>query len=217
MTRLRTFTPLLLSICMAAPAFGQQSDTIFQDGFDGPAGCLNSAQRMQRLTVCYDANLSSCVTSDDVTQFTTIWGRTSASGQILPFPGQQVPVFFRNFDKAKYIAAEIDVPLNLPANQTGIFTHGGTLGDPNLTMSISPVCGDFIAESSLCVHADVNPESIMVPWRVPTYTGNQCVLTPGHTYYANIKVTNPALPNVTCNNGGRGNFCTISVQSNHTP
>lgn len=171
------------------------------------------------LTVCYDALFSSCAANADVTQFTNIWGRTTANGTISPFPGDQSPIFFRNFDKTKYIAAQVHVPATgLPTDQVGLFTHGGTFGGPNLTMAISATCGDFSPSAQYCLHADVNPEQVLVPWKVPTATGNYCALTPGQTYYVNIKVTNPTQSNPTCNGtAGTGNLCTISVQSNHTP
>lgn len=205
-------TYTLTLICSNSQGTAMSTPATTTSGSSGGGVC--PAGRQTTANVCYDAMFSSCVANDDITQFTTIWGRTSATGTIIPFPGAGTPVFFRNFDKTQYMAAEVQVPATgLSPSLTGFFTHGGTLGGPNLTMAISPTCGDFSPSAQYCLHTNVNPESILVPWKLPTATGNYCVLTPGQAYYLNIKVTDPSQPNATCS----GNSCVVSVISNVTP
>ena len=186
---------------------------------------VSGNQWQQRLTVCYDLNSTSCAPNEDVTEFSNIWGRTSASGKAMPFPGDQSTVFFKSFDKTKYVSAKIVVPsTGLTAANHGIFTHGGSNGGPNLTVAISELPGNFTPVNSQCLITNGNPESIVGAWKItPTSGGpspirNGCPLVPGHTYYLNIKATNPAAKNFSCNGvGGTGKLCTISVISNHTP
>jgi hypothetical protein len=54
----------------------------------------------------------------------------------------------------------------------------------------------------------------MAKWRLPTGTGNACVLTPGQEYYVNFKLTNP---NAVDTNDCDANICVISIVNNVTP
>ncbi|MGN6520642.1 MAG: hypothetical protein ACTHK2_14580 [Dokdonella sp.] len=177
-------------------------------------GC--PAGRQTTADVCYSYGLgSSCAAGADVTQFTSIWGRNAAGGPMIAFPGYQEFAVFKNLDKTKYIAAKIDVPLTgLDPVMSGIITHGETYPGPALTVAISPTCGDFSPTTSICLTTGTTGGQIAGKWKLPTATQtNGCVITPGQSYYINIKATNPAQTSSDCS----GNICKVTVQSNHTP
>ncbi|HEU4664808.1 MAG TPA: hypothetical protein VFS55_12345 [Dokdonella sp.] len=181
---------------------------------DSSEGC--PAGRQTTADVCYSYGLgSSCAAAADVTQFTSIWGRNAPNGAMLPFPGYQEFVVLKNFDKTKYIATKIDVPASgLDPLSSGIITHGETYPGPALTVAISPTCGDFSPTTSICLTSGTQGGQIAGKWKLPTATQtNGCVLTPGQSFYLNIKATNPAQTSSDCS----GNICKVTVQSNHTP
>lgn len=181
---------------------------------DTSEGC--PAGRQTTADVCYSYGLgSSCAAGADVTQFASIWGRNAVGASIIPFPGYQEFVVFKTFDKTKYLATKIDVPASgLDPVSSGIITHGETYPGPALTVAISPTCGDFSPTTSICLTTGTSGGQIAGKWKLPTATQtNGCVLTPGQSYYINIKATNPAQTSSDCN----GNICKVTVQSNHTP
>lgn len=183
---------------------------------DTSGGCLAPTSRQTTADICYSYGLgTSCIPGADVTQFNSIWGRNAPGSNAIPFPGYQEFVVLKTLDKTKYIAAKIDVPLTgLDLSSNGIITHGETYPGPNLTVAISSTCGDFNPSSSICAATGVSGGQIAGKWKLPTATQtNGCVLTPGQSYYLNIKATNPAQTSSDCS----GNICKVTVQSNHTP
>ena len=179
-----------------------------------PGAC--PAGRQTSATVCYNYNLapSTCMAAD-LTSFATLFQRNGPGKPLIDWPGYQEFVVIKTFDKTKYTALRIDVPLSgFPASQNGIITHGETFPGPLLDVAISTSCGDFNPPSTMCKATGVNGGSIAAKWKIPTATQtNGCVMTPGHSYYLNIKATHPEAPIAGCG----GNSCPTTIVSNHTP
>lgn len=175
------------------------------------------AGRQTQATICYQYTTAgnSCAVNSDVTKFENIWGRYwinsgSISSPPQLFPGVNYYAVIANLNANGYIAAKFTMPAGLPSNQLGILSHGETLAGPNLTMSISPSCGDFAPSPPICLYTDRGPPSAIGKWK-PTSNNAAvaCPLTPGQTYFMNLKITTPS----TC----AGTSCTVSTQNNHSP
>jgi len=171
--------------------------TITQTGGDTcPAG------RQTTATVCYNYNMpgSSCSNNADVTQAKNIWGRTSPGDTIVDFPFKNYFAILANMQKTQYIAAKFHVgATGLSPTMSGFFSHGETLPGPNVTMSISPTCGDFNPSTSICLRSNQPPGGTLVKYRLPTGTGTLCVVSPGQDYFINLKMTNPPATHQDCN------------------
>jgi hypothetical protein len=201
------FASMLLGASLLA-----RMDTIFASGFEFAGTCPDS--RQENSNVSYTYNLNPVLQNVDVTQFANVWGRASANDTIVPWPGKNgyaIMVLNRNL----FMSTRFTVPASgLSPTLHGLISHGETIPGPNLTLSISDQCGDFNPPSSFCSTTDAGPGQIMAKWRLPTGTGNACVLTPGQEYYVNFKLTNP---NAVDTNDCDANICVISIVNNVTP
>lgn len=172
-----------------------------------PAGRYTSGR------VAYNYTLTN-YRQTDLTKADNIWGRNSGAGGQVGMPWLNYFAVFTHFPKTGYIAAEFTVPHGMPAVQWGMFSHGETLPGPNLTMAISERCGDFSPATALCLRDNIGPGALLSRWKVPTATGvAACPVTPGRTYYVNIKMTAPPAAHNDCT----GATCKVTVQHNHTP
>lgn len=179
-----------------------------------PTAC--PAGRQVVADVCYNYSLATntCARNVNVTEFANIWGRTSPTGPITPFPGAQFFAIIKNMQKDGYIAAKFVAGTTLPPDASGMFSHGETIPGPNLTMSISTQCGSFSTPAEpICTRTNQGPGSLLTKWKVPTAPGVACTLIPGQTYYVNLKFTNPPASHFDCT----GPVCKATVQHNHTP
>lgn len=176
------------------------------------------AGRQTVADVCYSYSLgSSCANGTDVTKFENIWGRMAPQQTPTPFPGEQFFAIFKNMQQAGYISAKFTVPATgLPPLQWGMFSHGESLSGPNVTMAISPQCGDFQPATSICLRSNMGPGDILTKWRLPTAAGivAACDVVPGQSYYVNIKMTEPVPPT---HDHCAGSTCKVTIQHNHTP
>lgn len=172
-----------------------------------PAGRQTVAQ------VCYRYGPADCINTD-VTRFESLWGRTSASDVTLdPFPGNQVFSIIRNMQKAQYLALKFTAPAG-PLNLYGQMNTTETTSGPPTSYAISTRCGDFAPVDHRCRLANVLPGQPATAWKLPGYAGPAlCPLTPGQTYYLNIKIANPAATHFDCS----GSACKVGITSNHTP
>lgn len=168
--------------------------------------------------IAYSVNFSDANTNirnADLTQFKSIWGRNSASGTILEFPGVNFYAIFKTLDKTKYISAKFRVPTSgLNPGVVGLLSKGENYIGPNVTTSISTTCGEFNQANlaPYCLTTDRGSAgATLAKWKLSTgsSTAVACALTPGQEYYLNIKVTNPAVPNADC----AGNICKLNVQN----
>jgi len=174
----------------------------------GGGGC--PAGRQTTANVCYHYNLgtSQCSPGTDVTTFDTIWGRGAPNDTPQPFPGRQGYAIFKDFQKSNYIAAQFTVPMS--GATTGKFFRGETLPGPGVTMSISSTCGDF-SQTTPCQRAQSVPGTELVRWKMASDPNYGCPLTPGGTYYVNLKVTDPNAGHTDCS----GSTCIITIQNNY--
>ena len=149
-----------------------------------------------------------------MTKFENIWGRTSGTDTTLAmFPGENVFAIIKNMQKSGYISAKFVAPTT-PNNFWGIFNHAATTSGPNIDASISSTCGDFNLSDFRCDVTNILAGDNMLAWKLPGYPGpSLCQLTPGATYYLNIKLTDPAATHNDCS----GATCKVNIQNNHTP
>ena len=167
------------------------ADTIFGSDFDDLDGCP-----LGRQTVADIDYLSQCVHFGvDVTEWSNIWGYSCQGPGTTPFPGLPVDPTIMNFGKATYIAAHLQVPVDLPSAM-GWLTHTEYDYGGDLTASFSTRCGDFAPTNPECLTVALSGQAL-VPWRVGG--GNFCPLTHGTDYFFNIKFTNPSQQTTTCN------------------
>ena len=184
------------------------SDAILRDGFD--AG-LCPAGRQTRANISWSGFT---VTNVDVTQWANVWGRSTAFDDPLPWPGRpdSMPIFL-NFSKTSYMALQYHVPGGSVPNLYGWITHTEYNYGQDLTAAISTGCGDFNPVPACRIDA-VSGMNI-VPWSVQTPI-NFCPMSPGHTYYLNIKMTDPSRPSQTC--APASPSCAIGTANNfHQP
>jgi hypothetical protein len=172
------------------------------------------AGRQTVADVCYSYGPSNCANNSDVTTFENIWGRTAGTDPTaVLFPGENVFAILKNMQKTGYIAAKFVAPTT-PNNSWGIFNHAATTSGPPLDASISSTCGDFNLSDFRCDVTGIPTGDNMIAWKLPGYTGpSLCQLTPGATYYLNIKLTDPAAIHNDCS----GATCKVNIQNNHTP
>jgi hypothetical protein len=197
---------------LATLASSACAEDLFNDGYDGsPDDCPLDRQVVEKLCFRYTFTGPSCTTLTDITRFESIWGRNTPNGTQTLFPGLNYYTVFTGMLSASYTAVRFEVPLTLPANQTGIISHGETLPGPNLTAAISERCGDFLPTNSQCGPSEnVGPGQLMAKWKLGSNTAsNGCPLEPGKAYYLNIMMTNGA----DC----PGDACAVTLQNNHTP
>lgn len=192
-------------------------DTLLSNGFE-TAACPYMQQ--ENANVSWSYNLNPVLPNVDVTEFQNVWGRASASDTPVPWPGKNGYAVM-TINRPLFFATRFTVPASgLSPTLHGRFSHGETVPGPNLSMAISPTCGDFDPPSTYCKVANAGPGVLMVGWKLPSGTaGNLCPLTPGQTYYANFKLTNPnAVDPMNCGDApGNRHICVISIVNNVTP
>jgi hypothetical protein len=183
-------------------------DTIFRGAFESDDACPEGRQTLADIE--YDDGIAYAV---DVTEWENIWGRASAFGDPVPWPGidGSNPTIL-NFSKTGYLATKFHVPAEAPQNMLGWMTHTEYDYGQDLTASISASCGDFDAAAAQACYTDTTSGQVLVPWRVAQQGANFCQLMPGQDYYLNIRMTDPSRPSTTC--PPTATACAISLQNN---
>ncbi len=151
----------------------------------------------------------------DVTQADNLFGYYAWSGARLSYPWKNEYTVFE-FPRATgaYIAAKFTVPAGTPANQWGVFGNLETLPGPGIDVAISDRCGDFTPSALYCSADDVFGGRPILKDKLPGYPGVAlCSLSPGATYYVNIRLDDPVAGGANC----AGNVCKFGIQRNHTP
>ncbi|GAA0715149.1 hypothetical protein [Dokdonella soli] len=204
------FRVIIASVLLVPIARAQPADAMFADGFEAASYCPPGRIGTTTVNWRYDGFDQRVV---DATQAINIWGHNIATAPLVDMPWAQGYAVFWYFPRDGYLAAEFTVPEGLSPDQRGMFSHGETLPGLNVTMAISPKCGDFHPTGAMCLVENVSPGGIMGTWKVPTASAQGCELTPGQTYYANVKFTDPTADSYDCGS----TQCRASFQSNHTP
>ena len=155
------------------------------DADNCPAGRQTVAE------VCFDGNLNSCDRNTNVTKYDTIWGRLSPTDTVHAFPYGTGSRTVKNYDKTKYLALKVD-NAQMPNNLYGTFKHNQTYRGPNLTMAISETCGDFHPADAACLYSNVGGGGLLGAYFNLLTPGAGCALTPGKSYFLNIKATDPS-------------------------
>ena len=147
----------------------------------------------------------------DLTLWDNIWGHNTTTDPLVPWPGfpGSNPVI-KDFGKTAYVAAKLHVGADL--GYQGFYKNISYNGGPNLTMSISPTCGDFNPAQSACLRENIpSGDQGMVYWRQSAGTNFYCHLDPNTDYYLNIKLTDPTASGPNCAPSGT---CYVHVQNN---
>lgn len=202
----------VLFLLLAPLGSSAQADSLFDDGYDGsPDDCPLGRQLVEKLCIRYTFTGPECTTLTDITQFESVWGRNTPKGTQVPFPGLNYYTVFTGMLSAGYTAVRFEVPLTLPANATGLITHGETLPGPALTAAISKRCGDFLPANPQCGPIEnAGPGQFLGKWKLDgNIASNGCPLEPGKAYYFNVMMTNSD----DCPFGA----CAVTLQNNHTP
>ena len=199
----------LLFLCAAGAAHAE-SIAVFLGSFEPAGSCPAGRIESTMMSWRYDGIGRRIV---DVTRAENIWGRGNAGAPTVPFPWMNVFSLFWSFPRNGYLAAQFDVPLDVPSWSFGMFTHGETIPGPATDMAISARCGDFNPAHEYCQMRGTRAGQRMGTWGLPGFPGVACKLQPGQTYYLNIRLTDPAVEDYFCNAG----TCQFSVQHNHTP
>jgi hypothetical protein len=174
--------------------------------------CVNPELRMTSSNVAYVPS-SGTRQGVDLTSWDNIWGHSTAADTTVAWPGRHdSQPSILSFDRNKYIAAKIVVPAG-QSNSYGWIVHTEYNYGLDLTTSISTTCGDFNPTNPLCKSVTTSGMNL-TPWRAPP-GANFCPLTPGTTYYFNIKATNPAQGTSTC--PASSNTCVIGTSNNFSP
>ena len=174
--------------------------------------CVNPELRMTSSNVAYVPS-SGTRQGVDLTSWVNIWGHSTAADTTVAWPGRHdSQPSILSFDRNKYIAAKIVVPAG-QSNSYGWIVHTEYNYGLDLTTSISTTCGDFNPTNPLCKSVTTSGMNL-TPWRAPP-GANFCPLTPGTTYYFNIKATNPAQGTSTC--PASSNTCVIGTSNNFSP
>lgn len=189
------------------------TDTIFQDGFDGPppVGSCTSVGRTRLPTsdITYGPSHDVTVFNParyhvDITEWINTWGHASAGDTALPWPGRNgsAPAL-RNFSRNNFVGIHFKTPANATANSTlnGFFTYPIDWNNPNADIKISTSCGDFSPnpDNPGCMATNAaSSNEVMIRWKFkPGNIYAYCVLQPNTDYYVNIRLTDPASP-ITC-------------------
>jgi hypothetical protein len=150
----------------------------------------------------------------DVTQADNLFGYYSWNTARLSYPWKNDYTIFEFPRTPAYIAAKFVVPLNSIPAQWGKFGNLETLPGPGIDFAISLRCGDFAPVTPYCSASNVFGGRALLNDKLPGYPGVAlCKLTPGDSYYINIRLHNPAAGGANCT----ASLCKFGIQRNHTP
>lgn len=141
--------------------------------------------------VWYQTNLHTTI---DITKFENILGKPDVATPPTPFPGTPVSPWIKNFGKDAFVAAKFVVPAASPTNKRGKITIGENYaGFHRFDISLSPTCGFAQAPpDSNCKLTNLGANQ-GITWKIQgdTASGVACTLTPGQSYFMNVKFTTP--------------------------
>lgn len=163
-----------------------------------PATILSNGQTLTRQTrgnIAY-VNSTGIRVGGDLTMYDNIWGHTTSSDTLVPWPGRVPSMPIITMSRHQYIAAQFTVPSGVSQALYGEIARTTYSYGIDMTVAISRTCGDFNPTNPRCLSAI--PTGDFPHWQTSP-TGNQCPVTDG-VYYLNIKVTSPAQVTTTCPN-----------------
>lgn len=118
--------------------------------------------------------------------------RESADRPIIPFPwtAHSHPQIV-SMPESQYVAMRIDVPASLPVGWTGSIAQNETAPGPLIELAISRYCGDFAPADESCHHLPRSLGGLGLRWKIAGDPTAGCALTPGESYYLNIRFKHP--------------------------
>ena len=130
-------------------------------------------------------------TTIDITKFENILGKPTVIDPPVVFPGLNLSPKIKNLGKTAFVAAKFVVPANIATNKRGTISLGeNEVFNKKMTISISPTCG--FAQNppdNNCLLSNLN-QGQGLTWKI-SGAGVACTLTPGQTYFLNMKFSSP--------------------------
>lgn len=165
--------------------------------------------RQTAATVCYSYNgPSDCKVNQSVTEFKEVFGKITANGIPIAFPGERYDAIIRDFRKDQYIALKFKVPASVDG-KSGFLSKGSTLSGPNLDVTISKQCGQFeVVDPAIpaCKVTNVWSAQQIAKWGLTSDPRN-CKLEVGQEYFMNIRASDPSSTHAHCT----GSSCMTSI------
>jgi len=147
----------------------------------------------------------------DLTLWNNIWGHINESDNVTPFPGPNgASPTIQTLGKTQYIAAKFNSG-SLPVNFTGSYINVSYGAGPNLDMSISTACGDFVAQPGCLVTNIPSGDISLVYWRMINGNSFYCPLQQNTDYYLNLQFHDIDTTGPGCS----GANCKTTIQHNH--
>jgi hypothetical protein len=130
----------------------------------------------------------------DLTQMKNIYGRVTSVQPLVDFPftGSSGSTPTINVGAGRVIIAQFTVPTTITSQQHQL-KNPSYFSTPGVTASISTLPGDFNPPQAACVkHNAANDDNSMINIRILGLPNiYYCHLTPGTTYYLNLKYESP--------------------------
>ncbi len=187
------YRALFAGLLVAQSANAQVVDRLFVATFDQPAECPVGRQ-LSGVVVYPDRNGT---TSRDYTSFAQLWGHNSAYDAETPWPGAQPSTPIPTIVRGQYIAAKFTVPANASSTLGGFIQRTTYSYGVSMTAAYSTSCGDLSPPNPSCISVTTGTPLPFPYWSLGS-ASNACLLTPGTTYYLNIKPTYPDEDTPTC-------------------
>jgi hypothetical protein len=219
---------LVLAIAGSIPArVGAVAlDGLLSDGFESvPLGCAQTIQtptgprsRVQSADVIYGIAGYLARPAVQLAEYDSVWGYNNPfpSSVVTPWPGVGGSSPFFSMSRTGYFGAHFHTTVD--PTPPGYFVYGNYGGTIPVSMSISPMCGDFAgdpATDGCYVENHPSDDSSFLRWQfgegVSPY---RCYLLPDTDYYLNVMFTDthPTDPDLSrkCPNGAT---CTVLIKS----
>jgi hypothetical protein len=218
----------------ATPVTSTASITVGSGGGGGGTACSGIPGTLTRQVAGKTTWLGSLIvmTSNDFTQFKTVWGRdpnAPSTGTVLDWPDRTGVLSQLQINKNNYLSLQFTVPAALSASAYGTLQGSTSQFNGNLkpwSMTITHNCfGGFNTQSSNlpnthCTSSN-QTETGGITWSLVGNTQglNTCQLIPGDTYFLNI--IHAPLTNSDATSGTTSSCtvasCSASVNSSYQP
>lgn len=161
-------------------------DGIFANGFDGTPSDYCGQLRVATATIVNAGSWSA-----DMAKYENLLGKTGPRDPAQPFPAQSVSPYLPSMPKAGFIAAKFTVPAGIDVNTYGEIMIGETFiaGYRTLTVAIAQTCGFSIPNPQPHCTVSGASQGRGIAWKIQggSVSGIRCVLTPGQSYFLNVK------------------------------
>lgn len=183
----------IAALLLAASSTQLPADTIYRNGFefDDPNCQAPPLTRMANADIIYPSTGNSRRWGVDLRQYENIWGHANNSDTPVLWPGRSgaTPAILK-FWKNQFVAARFTVPQDAVPQTYLRVGYSTYYSGPLLDLSVSQNCGDFAPANPTCLTTGASGGQFFKKIVIaPAVDG--CPLTPGQTYFINIRMNNP--------------------------